>query len=145
MDNCTACGNQVHNSFLSNLPFLAQYLLQKFCIIWHLNDCLCKGDIDLYFLEDVQEFRKLFFSPCFLKPLRKWKCRCVSLCFFLIFLLTASLRLFSLCLFPCFCNFLWHVLFFLHFQFLLVLLQSLPSFLFCCCFPLLSHFSTELP
>ena len=129
MDNCTAGGSHVHNSFLNNIPFLSQYILQKFCIIWHLIDCLCKGDIDFYFLEDVQEFRKLFFPPCFLKPLRKWHCRCISLCFFLLFLLIASLRLFSLYLFPCFCNFLWHVLlFFLSSFFLFFLSPFLPFF-----------------
>ena len=97
MDNCTAGSSQVHYSLLSYLPFLVQYLLQKFCINRHLVDYLCKWDIDFYFLENVQESRKLLFPFYLLKPLWKWHCRCISWYSFLLFLLITSFRLFSLC------------------------------------------------
>ena len=51
LDNCTAGSSQVHYSFLSYFPFLAQYLVQKFCIVRYLVDYLCKGDIDSIFLK----------------------------------------------------------------------------------------------
>ena len=96
LDNCTAGSSQVHYSFLNYFPFLAQYLLQKFCISRHLVDYLCKWDIDFYFLENVQESRKLLFPFCLLKPLWKWHYRCISWYSLLLFLLTTFFRLFSL-------------------------------------------------
>ena len=104
MDNCTAGSSQVHYSFLNYLPFLVQYLLQKFCIVRHLVDYFCKRDIDFYLLEDVHESRKLLFTFCFLKPLGEWHCRCISWYSLLLFLLTTSFRLFSLCILLCFCS-----------------------------------------
>ena len=62
MDNGTASSSQVNSTLLSYLSFLAQYLFQKFCINRHLADHLCKWDIYFYFLENIQEFKKLFFS-----------------------------------------------------------------------------------
>ena len=96
LDNCTTGSSKVHYSFLSYLPFLVHYLLQKFCIVRHLVDYLYKWDIDFYLLEDVQEFRKLLSPFCFLKPFREWNCRCISRYSLLLFLLTTSFGLFSL-------------------------------------------------
>ena len=58
----TASSSQVNYTLLSYLSFLAQYFLQIFCIKRHLADHLCKWNIYFYFLENIQEFRKLFFS-----------------------------------------------------------------------------------
>ena len=96
MDNCTAGSSQIHYSFLGYFPFLIQHLLHKFCISRHLVHYLCKWDIDFYLLEDVQESRKLLFPFCLLKPLGEWHGRCISWYSLLLFLLTASFRLFSL-------------------------------------------------
>ena len=96
LDNCTAGSSQVHNSFFSYSPFLVQYLLQKFFIVRHLVDYLCKWDIDFYLLEDVQESRKLLFPFCLLKPLGKWNSRCISWYSLILFPLTTFFRLFSL-------------------------------------------------
>ena len=63
--------------------------------IWLITSA--KWDIDFYFLENVQESRKLLFPFCFLKPLGKWHDGCISWYSFLLFLLITSFRLFSLC------------------------------------------------
>ena len=140
MDNCITGSSQVH-SFLSYLPFLVQYLLQKFCIVRHLVDYLCKRDIDFYLLEDVQESRKLLFPFCFLKPLGEWHYRCISWYFLLLFLLTTSFRLFSLYLLLFLCIlFRRALLSFLSSFFLFYISLFFPFFLV-----VVSHFLTELP
>ena len=123
MDNCTAGSSQVYYSLFSYLPFLAQYLLQKFCISRNLVDYLCKWAIDFYFLENVQESRKLLFPFFLLKPLWKWHCRCVSWYSLLLFLLITSFRLFSL----------------------YALLSFLSSLFFPFFLSVVAHFLTKLP
>ena len=67
-------------------------------------DCICKGNIYFFFLENFQEIRKLLFPLCFLNPLWKWDYRGVSFNLLLLFFLTAFLRLLSLHLLFCFCS-----------------------------------------